>query len=350
MPKDAEIPWQRLEALTHRDPAGRGLAGFLRAGLPLDHGQLAAAASDLAQRATGVAIVTGFCIADADPPAAETDGPPGALYLARVLQRLGIKAAVCSDGFGAPLLRVGAAVCGLPLDCIYEFPAELGQGDASPVEVAAWNDHFLDTACSGQVSHLVAIERPGPSHAVESLQSQRRVGSAPLESFILEVPPAHRGVCHNMRGADIRSSHAPLYTLFERPRDARSRPTTIGILDGGNEIGAGSFPWEVLRQAIATGPASWIACRVPTDFTLLAGVSNWGAYGLALGVAALRDELSALYDADAAAERRMIETLVQQAGAVDGVTKRREASVDGLPLDEYLALLSDLRAAVGLPR
>jgi hypothetical protein len=35
-------------------------------------------------------------------------------------------------------------------------------------------------------------------------------------------------------------------------------------------------------------------------------------------------------------------------GAVDGVLKRREASVDGLPLERHLEIGRLLRAAVGL--
>ncbi len=344
------IPWQRLEELTHRDPAGRGLASFRPHGQPLDHGQLAQAAENLAVSATGVAIVTGFCIADADPPAAETDGPPGGLYLAQALAGLGIGMVLLSDRFGAPLLNVGAALCGLPGSCVQELPPALVAGEALEADVAQWNRRFLQESCCGRLSHLVAIERPGPSHALESLQAQRRSGAAPVESFILEVPPAHRGVCHNMRGAQIGDVHAPLYTLFEQARQVRPELRTIGILDGGNEIGAGSFPWETLRRAIATGPAGWIACRVATDYALLAGVSNWGGYALALGTLAIRGKLDALRDADVASERRLIEALVHQAGAVDGVSKRRQATVDGLDLDEYLAILGDLRAAVGLPR
>lgn len=350
MLQNSSVPWDRLEELTHRDPAGRGLASFRHHGRSLDQGQLAAAAKELVQNARGVVLVTGFCIADADPPAAETDGPPGALYLAQVLHALGVEVVLLSDRYGVPMLQCGAALRGLPSSCVQEFPAALSQEDAPQAAIAAWNTRFLNTACSGKLSHLVAIERPGPSHAVESLQAQPRVGAAPVESFILEVPPAHRGVCHNMRGSAITAQSAPLHTLFEQARAALPGVKTIGILDGGNEIGAGSFPWEILRQAIATGPAGWIACRVPTDFTLLAGVSNWGAYGLALGVAALQGRLDIVSAADCAAERRLIEALVQQAGAVDGVTKRREATVDGLPLEEYLALLGDLRAAVGLVR
>src|SRR5205807_1527308 len=61
---------------------------------------------------------------------------------------------------------------------------------------------------------------------------------------------------------------------------------TIGVGDGGNEIGMGKIPWDVIRRNVPNG--GLIACRVPTDYLIVAGVSNWGAYALAAGVALLR--------------------------------------------------------------
>jgi hypothetical protein len=122
---------------------------------------------------------------------------------------------------------------------------------------------------------------------------------------------------------------------------------TVGIGDGGNELGMGSFPWRVLCRAIARGPAGRIACRIPADFTLLAGVSNWGGYALALAVCALRDRWDLAKPWDEASQVRLIETLVEEAGSVDGVTRRPEPTVDGVPPAEYLGVLSDLRGALG---
>jgi hypothetical protein len=67
---------------------------------------------------------------------------------------------------------------------------------------------------------------------------------------------------------------------------------------------------------------------------------------LALAVGRLREAPSAA-SWTAADEGRLIETIVRDTGAVDGVTKRNAATVDGLPLDEYLQVLIELRAAVG---
>src|SRR5260370_4005785 len=46
-----------------------------------------------------IAIVTGFFIPHAQPPAGETDGPLGAIALARALTPLGIHVALITDSF-----------------------------------------------------------------------------------------------------------------------------------------------------------------------------------------------------------------------------------------------------------
>jgi hypothetical protein len=123
-------------------------------------------------------------------------------------------------------------------------------------------------------------------------------------------------------------------------------PETIGIVDGGNEIGCGNIPWSVLRQAIKQGPAERTACCVPTDATIIAGVSNWGAYALGAAVAATTGDGNAVAAWTPDRLRAVIERMVHEAGAVDGVTKVRQATVDGLPLDVELGMLDEIHSLV----
>src|SRR5438132_568693 len=60
-----------------------------------------------------IEVVTGFFIPHAQPPAGETDGPLGALYLARALVPLGIPVVLATDGFCIPALQAGVAISGL---------------------------------------------------------------------------------------------------------------------------------------------------------------------------------------------------------------------------------------------
>src|SRR6266436_2322175 len=74
----------------------------------------AAACASLAKTPkAAVGVVTGFFIPHAQPPCGETDGPLGALFLARALVPLGIKVVLVSDAFCSRALEIGLAACDL---------------------------------------------------------------------------------------------------------------------------------------------------------------------------------------------------------------------------------------------
>lgn len=351
-----------------RDPARRGLASYTHHGTPLCAGHLAAAAGDLASRASVVAITTGFAIADAVPVTAETDGPPGALFLARALISSGVEALIITDRYARPALEAGCDFLRLPRSLIHEFPlenAETAEADrrpdsstaeSSPVETPsistsaatphadAWVDSFLASVPGSRLSHLIAVERVGPSHTLRSFLAQKRVGAALTEEFHRELPPTARDVCHNMRGTPIDASTGRIHRLFEAVGERQAGVTTIGIADGGNEIGCGAIPWETVRAAVKIGPGGRVACRISTDFTLLAGVSDWGALALAQSFIHLRGTTPDAAGDEESLLGALVQSLVREAGAVDGVTGRREPTVDGLPLPTYLQVFAGIRA------
>ncbi len=244
-----------------------------------DQLRLAAQSLRLARR---VAIVTGFYIPEAG--AGETDGPPGAKVLGDALQKLGVTVDYLTDSFNARLLNA------LGVDAIVEHA------------------RYLESA---KPSHLVSIER---------------------------AARARDGRYRNMRGVDITATTPPLDELFLEA--GRRGLTTIGIGDGGNEIGMGN----VFAETLATIPHGGdIASIVPTDFCIAAGVSNWGAYGLAGALSILADQDLLPTAGQCAAQ---IDAIVKGGGAVDGVTHRRESAVDGLPLSDSLRMLEAIRQLI----
>lgn len=335
---DDRFPWSALEALIHRDPGGRGLASYRRDGELLDHGALRTAALEIALHGTRVAIITGFPIVLDKRVTAETDGPPGALYLAEALEALGVFVQVVTDPGALTIVRAGAACVGLDPDMVQACP--LAPTDESRVEVERWIAKFVD-APGDLWSHFIAIERPGPSHTVESFQLQPREAPIPLETFQTAVPQADRDRCHNMRGEPLDAHVAPTHRLFELIAERSLPIKTIAIGDGGNELGMGRFLWEDLVAAIATGPAGKIACRVAADIAVLAGTSNWGGYALALAVASLRGTPLSSPSLTPAGQQRLLEALVA-AGAVDGRTRKAEPTVDGLTSEDYLGTLEEM--------
>jgi len=261
-----------IERVIGRDPGGRNIGALVQPG------HLAAAAGALAGAGHAL-IVSGFYVPEAQ--AGETDGPPGAQTIGAALTALGVRVSYVTDAPNRPLFA------GLGLAPLHTY---------APGLIARLRP-----------THLIAVERVGR---------------------------AADGRYYNMRGTDITGHTAPLDELFLEAR--RAGLSTIGIGDGGNEIGMGRVADQV-RARVAAG--SRIACVVETDHLIVAGVSNWGAYGL-VGALSLLHGADLLPTAEAA--RDQVLRLVA-GGGVDGVTLRAEPTVDGLPLDDSLAVLEQVR-------
>lgn len=177
------------------------------------------------------------------------------------------------------------------------------------------------------MTHLLALERVGPSHTPETIPPADR------PRFLAEVPAHRHGRLHTMRGLDITPHMSDAHSHFEGPQTL----TTLGVGDGGNEIGMGKLPWRLIADHVPGGAA--IACRVAADHLIVAGVSNWGAYALAAGVALCKGTTPPADWFDLDRERAILQQMVDEGPLVDGVTGRREASVDGLPFDQYADVL-----------
>lgn len=308
----------RLRDIIQNDIGQRGLrtdpARNLVNACPDD---FAAACSSLAEHPSpGLAVVTGFFIPTATPPAGETDGPLGALFLARALVPLGIPVVLATDDFCVRSLEAGLAECGLRKQVpIVTLPTP-AQGQAMS-DAEYWQ--YLDERKGiPALTHLLAIERVGPSHTVGA------------------VVPEHRDRCHTMRGRDITDQMSPAHKLFGK------HITTIGIGDGGNEIGMGKIPWNVIESNIPNG--GMVACRVPTDHLVVCGVSNWGAYALAAGVGLLRGQALDARLFDPVREREILQVMVEEGELVDGVLGKPSATVDGLTWDQYAGVLTRIGA------
>lgn len=295
-------PWSDpVDHLLALDPGGRGIVAFFTPGAAL-------AAGTALVNASRVLITTGFAVGDG---AGETDGPPGAAVLGRALRLLGARVRFVTDAVTVPLLEAALKALEEPLD-IAVYPA----GPGAAAEVLGQE----------RPSHLVAIERPGRAANGDYLSARAESVAAwnrPLDELFL-------------RGAGVGAS-----SRVRRQGGggrAQTRPITIGVGDGGNEIGMGNVRPRLVR---ARSPLARIASVVCTDHLVVAGTSNWGAYGI---VAQLGRLTGRRLLHSPAVERRMVEACVQ-AGAVDGITRRREPTVDGLSLDVHAAVVELLGLA-----
>jgi hypothetical protein len=299
---------------------------------------------------SGGCLNLGDCFANipaGDPPAAETDGPPGALVLAQTLLALGMESLVITDKFCFSALSAAARASGYPAERLIPHPDR--QDAPLPRDPASrWRTDFFERGPGRDLSHLIAVERVGPSHTTASLAQQVRVGESPLDRFLERVPAEHRDHCHNMRGESVDRFAGDLHRLFEDVATAVPGVKTIGIGDGANEIGMGAVPWEDLERRLAGEQSGRVPCRISTDWNIVAGTSNWGAYALAAAVALVRGNVSAVAPFDCRQQQTVLEAMVAHGPAVDGVTRRREATVDGLPFLTYIQPWEAIRAKLGL--
>ncbi len=206
--------------------------------------------------------------------------------------------------------------------------------------------------------HAESALRPKPDRGHPVLQTcatihtgchsnmSRQIWHSDVICVALErLGPASDGKNYTMRGRDVtrftRCSDRCNGLYPQRPKDTFADGVTIGIGDGGNEIGMGKIPHETIVKNIPNGDL--IHCRVPTDHLIVAGVSNWGAYALAAGVYVLRGVKppADLFDPDR--EREILEVMVREGPLVDGVTGKQTATVDGLTWDEYVKPLIRIR-------
>ena len=273
-----------VDHLLALDPGGRGIAAFFQPG-----GALRAARALTTART--VLIVTGFIVADGMP---ETDGPPGAAVLGRALRRRGARVRYTSDPATLPSLIAALEALGEPPE-VFAYPDTAGAGAA--------------VLARERPTHLVAIERPGRGRGGDYL---------------------------NARGVSVKDWNRPIDDLFL----GRRRPVTVGVGDGGNEIGMGRVRARLAREGRLMAR---IASVVSVDHLVVAGVSNWGAYGIVahLGHMTGRPLLHT------PAEERALVAACVEAGAHDGVTRRREATVDALPLEAHAALVALLGVSWG---
>ena len=185
---------------------------------------------------------------------------------------------------------------------------------------------------------------PRPGHDIQLTLSWGCPTNAAGITHVLAIErcgPGADGIPRNLRGEDVSDFTAPLDQLYLAGSWSR-----LAIGDGGNEIGMGSLPVALIAGAVINGER--IACRTPADHLIVAGVSNWGAWGLLAALALLRaDWRAAMLGAlDPALDAAVLRATVANGPAVDGVTRRGGLTVDGLDAAVHRAKLVAVRAIV----
>lgn len=257
-------------------------------------------------------------------PFGETDGPPGAAALARALS-IGLDARpvfVTEQEYLAP---ISAAV------------------RATGLVVA---DRKLWAARSGCALMEVFPRGTGGGEATRRLLDEYRPAAI---IFVEKIGPNDRGVWHSIMGSGSHVDiNASVHLLVAEARERHI--LTVGIGDGGNEIGFGKVARDVAdiqpygaRCQCACGGG--VATAIETDVLVSAAISNWGAYGVAASLASLLGKPEVLHDERT--EAAMIEQCAL-AGGTDGIMSTATPFVDGVPVSTNLAVIRMLHTIIDL--
>ena len=250
-----------------------------------------------------IGIVTGAQVPD-KMPLGENDGPLGSVILAKALKKLGHEIVFFTD--------IAAAEPIEKLLTWLNIEAELVRLGPSDIDIQKEAAKTLDVG--------ISVER---------------LGSNP------------NGILYGATGVSRSSFRCNTDTIFNTLA-ALGRPT-IGIADGGNEIGCGKIrdiiieTLEKFNFADRTPCGGGIFSVVPTDVLVIATSSNLGCAGVTAALALLNEDSSLCHkESD---ERALIAKGVEF-GLTDGGSGTVKAAVDGVPANVHASLVSIINAIV----
>ncbi len=219
----------------------------------------------------------------------ETDGPAGTMVVANALRDLGFSPVIVAEPFAR---------------------AYFADHDLAVLSVQKTYDEqrYRDLIDAFNPVGLISIERCGRNADGDYL---------------------------NMRGrsvGDLTSSVDDLFLI------AKGNIPTVGIGDGGNEIGMGAL-LDVIHATLSIDP-----CVVPVDKLILASVSNWGAYGLV----GCFEELTGQQLLPTWAKVKEFIDYTVSLGSVDGVSGENVSTVDGYEISVSKAVYESIVAQASM--
>lgn len=260
---------------------------------------------------------------------AESDGPPGAAALGRALHA----------GLGVvPIFLVEEEIT----DAMTLTVQAAGLRCLSPAEA-------VTAAHSPAAIHAASVVALSADSSIAQRQAEELCTSFDVGAFIsIEKGGQNEfGRIHTSRGHDTTQSLSKADAVLEVCQ-ARGIPT-VGIGDGGNEIGMGTIR-DRLKGKLRFSDQCECGCGggvVPlnhTDVLVATTVSNWGAYGIATALACLLGRPDVMHSPT------MEEDLLRAsaaAGFIDGVSGYVAPTADGLSLRTHISIVTLLRAIVG---
>jgi hypothetical protein len=310
-----------IDRIVSLDMGQRGMTGLYEPARALCSEPISAAAArplSTLERGDYVFIITGSLTrAGVSSAIAENDGPVGVASLARAI----------THGFNAiPLILIDETLC----DKMSAITRVAGPNVVTreQAQIAVETPRYTSIAVveGGKIDDTEAR-----AHAAGLISDLNPKAVISVERSGLSKDGTYR----NARGEDYSEGRARLdHVVLEAAK--RSIPT-IGIGDGGNEIGMGAIP-DAVAAHIPHGPV--LCSEIATDVLFPVGVSNWGCYALTAALAIMTGNEDLIHTPDL--ERRLLEAC-PQIGLVDGTTGRLEPTADGLSLSTHVGIVDLLQ-------
>jgi len=307
--KMTEIALSNIDRLQTLDLQGAALPYGVKAALfaatqQIQKGSMVgAAARALNCEPALIGIFTGAQVPE-KMPLGENDGPLGSVVLADALCQIGHSVRIYTD-----------------------------DAAAKPIEkLLLWRDIEVE---------VVRIQRGEDTTLVEIGQNidiaiaVERLGGNP------------NGILYGATGVSRSEFRCNFDTLFNTVSNLGK--TTIGIADGGNEIGCGKIH-AVISETMTdlnfvgrTPCGGGVFSVVPTDVLVVATTSNLGCAGIVAALALLRGEPDLCHTAKN--ERKYIDKGVEF-GLTDGGTGRVTDAVDGVAAEDHAAMVGLMESIV----
>jgi hypothetical protein len=248
----------------------------------------------LARRDAKVAIFTGATVPD-HLPNGENDGPMGAIILARALEKLGVDTTVFTEIEVLGPQRAFAELVGSQVPIV-----ELLRDSASQ-----------HSAIAADYDIAITVEKAGGNR---------------------------EGLLHSINANPRSHTRANIDGVINSMNAAGK--LTVGIGDGGNEIGFGKV-YDVAAEILPYGDT--IVTTVATTYLYPVAISNWGAYALAaaLAIGADRTDLVITPEEEEAMLNKAVELDCR-----DGGTGTAAFAVDGVSGASSMAYVQLLREVV----
>ena len=304
-----EIAAENMDRLLCIEMRRKGLPrGFkwplYEAARAISDGPMVLKAAQLLDRAPSrIGIFTGAAVPE-HMPVGENDGPLGGSVLAATLTRIGHKPTIYTD-----------PVCAPPIEALLKR-----NGCNAQVVRLTLGDKMQLAAAARDEDLLIAIERLGGNI---------------------------NGKLHGVNGTNRDAFRCNVDHAFLEAK--RLGKTTIGIGDGGNEVGFGALR-ETLEarlpefsQKDKTPCGGGIFSAIATDHLVVASTSNLGAYGVVAALAMLKNDPTLCHTAD---EEIALHHVGVGLGLVDGGGGGLIPWCDGIPAESNAAVVTLLRNIV----